>query len=264
MEAQQTEEKVAATQPGVETLVATEVKSEPGLTDATPAAEQSTNAAEAASSEKNENVESSAVTTDEAVKPESAAAPITTAGTANAAPAAAEGEDANKKDEPVKAEESAIKTEETEESAAPAEAAVTPAATGPVWPDLAADHPINKLLAALPELIEKASDYNEVYGIYLDPTGPFHTKLILQKFLRANANNVEKAKEQLQETLKWRQAFKPLAAIDDTFSREHYEGLGYVIEVEGVPKSLNSKDIVTFNIYGAVKNNKATFGDVDA
>jgi hypothetical protein len=31
-----------------------------------------------------------------------------------------------------------------------------------------------------------------------------------------------------------------------------------------VPESENKKDIVTFNIYGAVKDNKATFGDLDA
>jgi len=46
----------------------------------------------------------------------------------------------------------------------------------------------------LPALIESTGS-DEVYGLHLDPAGPFHTKLILQKFLRGNANDVEKAKE---------------------------------------------------------------------
>jgi hypothetical protein len=35
------------------------------------------------------------------------------------------------------------------------------------------------------------------------------------------------------------------------------------LEVEGVPESKNAKDIATFNIYGAVKDKKATFGDLE-
>ncbi|OWZ09739.1 Phosphatidylinositol transporter protein [Phytophthora megakarya] len=131
------------------------------------------------------------------------------------------------------------------------------------WPAIAEDHPINQLLKALPSLIEAATGYSEVFGVTLDPSGPFTTKLVLQKFLRANANDVEKAKTQLGETLVWRNEFKPLETLNDKFSEENFGGLGYVIEIEGVPGSENKKDVVTFNIYGAVKDNKATFGDLD-
>ena len=87
---------------------------------------------------------------------------------------------------------------------------------------------------------------------------------MLQKFLRANANDLEKAKEQLLETLKWRKEFDPTKAASEHFDKTKFDGLGYIIEVEGVPESENKKDIVTFNIYGAVKDNKATFGDLEA
>ncbi|KAL0264194.1 Non-classical phosphatidylinositol transfer protein (PITP) [Diplodia seriata] len=185
-----------------------------------------------------------ASTTEEDAKPEPAAAPAT------AADATTEAE--------------ASKTEEAEKPEVPAKDQAPAATEGPVWPHLAEQHPINLLLAALPELITEASGHSEVYGINLDPAGPFHTKLILQKFLRANANDIGKAKSQLGETLKWRNTFKPLAALEETFTKDRYEGLGYVIEAEGVPGSPNKKDIITFNIYGAVKDNKATFGDVEA
>ncbi|KAL4161274.1 Non-classical phosphatidylinositol transfer protein (PITP) [Phytophthora ramorum] len=133
----------------------------------------------------------------------------------------------------------------------------------PEWPAIVESHPINQLLKALPSLIEASSGYSEVFGVTLDPSGPFTTKLILQKFLRANANDVDKAKTQLGETLEWRSTFKPLETLDEKFSKEVFGGLGYVIEIDGVPGSENKKDVVTFNIYGAVKDNKATFGNLD-
>ncbi|GMF16426.1 unnamed protein product [Phytophthora fragariaefolia] len=136
-------------------------------------------------------------------------------------------------------------------------------ANTPEWPVLAEDHPINQLLKTLPAFIEAGGGYSEVFGVTLDPSGPFTTKLVLQKFLRANANDVEKAKTQLGETLAWRSSFKPLETLNEKFSKDAFGGLGYVIEVEGVPGSENKKDVVTFNIYGAVKDNKATFGNLD-
>ncbi|RLN37665.1 hypothetical protein BBJ28_00001931 [Nothophytophthora sp. Chile5] len=136
-------------------------------------------------------------------------------------------------------------------------------ATAAEWPALAEDHPINQLLQALPELIKAADGYSEVFGITLDPSGPFTTKLILQKFLRANANDVAKAKAQLGETLTWRSSFKPLETLQQQFDRTLFGALGFVIEVDGVPQSANQKDVITFNVYGAVKDNQATFGDID-
>ncbi len=92
---------------------------------------------------------------------------------------------------------------------------------------------------------------------------PFTTTLVLQKFLRANANDIDKAAEQLKNTLQWRKEFQPLkAAREETFDESKYGGLGYmtIIDRKGAP---GKKDIVTWNIYGAVKDIKKTFGDVD-
>lgn len=134
--------------------------------------------------------------------------------------------------------------------------------SGPIWPETAPEHPLTKFYDAFEALVTEA-EHNEVYGIELSKSNAFHTKLILQKFLRANQNDLTKAKAQLLETLKWRKAFDPIKAASDTYDKSRFEGLGYVLEVEGVPESPNKKDIVTFNIYGAVKDNKATFGDLD-
>jgi hypothetical protein len=137
------------------------------------------------------------------------------------------------------------------------------AAAPGVWPQTAADHPLTKFYDTVDELVQQ-SGHDEIYGVKLAKSNEFHTKLILQKFLRANANDLEKAKEQLLETLKWRKEFDPTKAASENFDKTKFDGLGYIIEVEGVPESENKKDIVTFNIYGAVKDNKATFGDLEA
>jgi len=130
------------------------------------------------------------------------------------------------------------------------------------WPAIGADHPLSKLLAELPSLLETAA-YDEIYGIKLDASGSFQTKLILQKFLRANSNDVDKAKNQLLEALKWRKTYEPLKALHEKFSRDKFNGLGYVTVLEKVPGSENEKDVCTFNVYGAVKDNQKTFGDLD-
>lgn len=155
-------------------------------------------------------------------------------------------------------------------SADPAAAAIAvppttdtvPTTAGLSWPETAAEHPLTKLYDMLDELV-KESQHDEVYGVHLNKSSPFHTKLILQKFLRANQNDLGKAKQQLLETLKWRKEFDPVKAMDETFDKAKFGGLGYVLEVEGVPESKNAKDVVTFNIYGAVKDKKATFGDLE-
>ncbi|EON64667.1 hypothetical protein W97_03900 [Coniosporium apollinis CBS 100218] len=137
-----------------------------------------------------------------------------------------------------------------------------PGSNEPSWPALSEGHPLAKLTAQLPDILREA-DYAEVYGITLQPDAPFHTKLILQKYLRANQNDLAKAREQLLATLKWRREFQPLKAVEEVFSRKRFGGLGYVCVVDGVPGSVNGRDVVTFNIYGAVKDNKATFGDLE-
>lgn len=130
------------------------------------------------------------------------------------------------------------------------------------WPELDSANPLALFAQLLPEILEKV-DYNEVYGIILDAAAPFQTKLILQKFLRANANDLTKARQQLEATLKWRKEFRPLEAKKEVFSKNLFGGLGYVITVKGVPGDENRSNVITFNLYGAVKDLTATFGDTD-
>lgn len=92
---------------------------------------------------------------------------------------------------------------------------------------------------------------------------PFSTLLILQKFLRANQGQINKACEQLLGALKWRKEFKPLEVKKQVFDKTKFEGLGYITKLKNVPESPNEVDIATFNIYGAVKDTKKTFGDLD-
>jgi hypothetical protein len=136
------------------------------------------------------------------------------------------------------------------------------ASSSDAWPAIDAEHPLSKFLGHLPEILNECDHY-EIYGVTLVPEGNFHTKLILQKFLRANANDIEKAKEQLSRTLKWRKEFQPLKVKEEVFPQKKFGGLGYITKIEGVPGSENKVDVCTFNIYGAVKENKETFGDLD-
>lgn len=99
---------------------------------------------------------------------------------------------------------------------------------------------------------------------------PHTTLVILQKFLRANAGDLPKAKTQLLEALKWRKSYNPLAAKDELFSKDKFGGLGYVTKVKGAKlgahDSINTQDVAAFNIYGgaAAKDPKKVFGDTDA
>lgn len=103
----------------------------------------------------------------------------------------------------------------------------------------------------------------------LSSSPPHTTLVILQKYLRANAGDLTKAKTQLLEALKWRKSYNPLAAKEEVFSKEKFAGLGYVTKVKGAKhgaqEAREGEDIVTFNIYGAAaKDPKKAFGDTDA
>ncbi|KAG8631975.1 hypothetical protein KVT40_001115 [Elsinoe batatas] len=127
--------------------------------------------------------------------------------------------------------------------------------------------PLGQLAAKLDELIETAG-HNEMYGVTLESwtegsSLPVPTQIILQKFLRANANDVSKATSQLSTALSWRKTFQASATKTEVFSRSRFSGLGYITTLNNVPSSPNAQDVAVFNIYGAVKDNKATFGDLD-
>jgi hypothetical protein len=143
--------------------------------------------------------------------------------------------------------------------------AVSPegAKSSPVWPETPAEHPLTNFFGQI-EVLTKEAAHDEVYGIKLSPNNEFRTKIILQKFLRANQNDLDKAKQQLLDTLKWRREFNPVEAAGETFEKRRFDGLGWILQVDSVPESMKESDVVTFNIYGAVKDNKKTFGDIDA
>lgn len=88
--------------------------------------------------------------------------------------------------------------------------------------------------------------------------------MILQKFLRANVNDLAKAKTQLTEVLKWRKSYKPLEAKDEVFDATKFGGLGFVTTIKGAKETKNDEDVAIFNIYGvAAKDPKKIFGDTD-
>ncbi|KAK8845278.1 hypothetical protein IAR55_005991 [Kwoniella newhampshirensis] len=129
------------------------------------------------------------------------------------------------------------------------------------WPSLSENHPLLQLHSRLPKILSNA-DHTSIWGVQLSPSSPpvFSTLLILQKYLRSVANDVDKAGENLTKTLKWRKDF----GLDQGTASEDFgpdfEGLGYVTKVgnEG-----GSRDVVTWNVYGAVKELKKPFGDLN-
>ncbi|OBW65298.1 MAG: Uncharacterized protein AUREO_046420 [Aureobasidium pullulans] len=125
--------------------------------------------------------------------------------------------------------------------------------SGSDWDDLPEGHVLLRFSAELGDIIKEAGGQ----------PAPFHTLLILQKFLRANAGQVNAASSQLLGALKWRKEFKPLEVKKQVFDKTKFQGLGYVTRLKGVPDSVNEEDVATFNIYGAVKDTKKTFGSLD-
>lgn len=125
----------------------------------------------------------------------------------------------------------------------------------------AAGSPQAQLLALLPSIIEEAG-HKEMWGVELvADSGNVPTSIVLEKFLRANTNDVTAAKSQLTKALMWRKEMNPQKLLSDTeFDASKFGGLGFVTTYKSVDEK--EKEIVTWNIYGAVKDNKATFGDV--
>ncbi|KXT05542.1 hypothetical protein AC578_3688 [Pseudocercospora eumusae] len=137
------------------------------------------------------------------------------------------------------------------------------------WSNLPKEHKLRKFSEALGDILKNAG-YNEMYGIELkapegDQPTAHTTLIILQKFLRANVDDLEKAKDQLLHALKWRKEYQPLKVRDEIFDAEKFGKLGYVTKVKGASETPNDEDVATWNIYGAVgKDIKKTFGDTDA
>jgi len=123
------------------------------------------------------------------------------------------------------------------------------------------DTPLSKLFAELPEIIKEA-DHKEMWGVELSDASHVPTSIVLEKFIRANTKDVAKAKAQLIEALKWRRMMEPMKLLAETeFSSAKFGNLGYVTVY---PKTeSHEKEIVTWNIYGGVKDKQETFGNVE-
>jgi len=125
---------------------------------------------------------------------------------------------------------------------------------------LATGTSLSRLFAELPSIVKEA-DYKEIWGIELADASHVPTVIVLQKFLRANSDDVNKAKVQLTEALNWRKRIQPLKLVAETeFDKSKFGDLGYVTTYKGRD---GAKEIVTWNIYGAVKDIKETFGNVE-
>ncbi|KAK6064471.1 phosphatidylinositol transfer protein sfh5 [Seiridium cupressi] len=108
----------------------------------------------------------------------------------------------------------------------------------------------------------KANSHPEIWGVTLaDPDTHVPSQIVLQKYLNANDGDLTKAKDQLTKTLEWRARLKPLDSLTKKFSKEKFDGLGYVTSYGG--ETPETKEVFTWNIYGIVKSMESTFGDVD-
>ncbi|KAF5682708.1 SFH5-phospholipid transporter [Fusarium circinatum] len=141
----------------------------------------------------------------------------------------------------------AAEQDKTVPAAVPAENPATP------------ETPLTKLNARLEDIFTKTL-HKEMWGVQLTNIDHVPTKVVLQKFLRANNDDPVAAEKQLTQALEWRKKMNPTALVTQTFDKSKFGDLGYVT----VHKGENDKEtIITWNIYGAVKDNKATFGNVE-
>lgn len=131
----------------------------------------------------------------------------------------------------------------------------------------ASENPVEKTLTPLTSLFEKlpnilsAAKHKEMWGVQLSDITHVPTTVVLQKFLRANDDDVSKAADQLQKALVWRRDTNPGKLLDEvSFDKKKFDELGYITTHKD---SQGKETIITWNIYGAVKDKKATFGNVD-
>lgn len=218
--------------------------------------------------------EATAATTAEPVVAAEPAAPVAAADPADpaapAAPAAAEPAAAEPSVKPSTTDTAvASSTDKAAEKNAPADD--TELWETPGWP-LSADHPLRQFHARLPSILESAG-HTQIWGVTLSPSSPaeFSTLLILQKFLRSTAGDLDTAATNLEKTLRWRKEFG-LDGIEDRSGikdEADFKGLGYISVVPSLPEpgvkgaEKSTEQIVTWNVYGAVTDIRKTFGDLD-
>ncbi|KAF5707260.1 phospholipid transporter [Fusarium globosum] len=141
----------------------------------------------------------------------------------------------------------ATEQDKTVPAAVPAENPATP------------ETPLTKLNARLEDIFTKTL-HKEMWGVQLTNIDHVPTKVVLQKFLRANNDDPVAAEKQLTQALEWRKKMNPTALVTQTFDKSKFGDLGYVTVHKG---ENGNETIITWNIYGAVEDNKATFGNVE-
>ncbi|KAL6691860.1 CRAL-TRIO domain-containing protein [Trichoderma pleuroticola] len=126
-------------------------------------------------------------------------------------------------------------------------------------PALTPETPLAKFTARLADII-KESAHSEMWGVELSSEASHApTQVVLQKFLRANNGDLASAEKQLAAALAWREKWQPTKLVSEAFNKDKFGGLGFVTNHKD---EAGNNTVITWNIYGSVKDNKATFGDV--
>ena len=127
-------------------------------------------------------------------------------------------------------------------------------------PDYLAKNPaLSELFERLPTVLSN-SGHDEMWGVPLRDSSDVPTVNVLIKFLRANEGNVKMAEDQLTKALQWRKQTNPIALVEGRYSAKKFGGLGYL----STYKDADGKEtVITWNIYGGVKDLSTTFGNVD-
>ncbi|ODM19991.1 Phosphatidylinositol transfer protein sfh5 [Aspergillus cristatus] len=120
---------------------------------------------------------------------------------------------------------------------------------------------LSQFFDSLPEILKNA-EYSEMWGVTLqEDSAHVPTINILIKYLRANEGNVKLAEKQLVKALKWRKTMDPVALAESgVYDAGKFAGLGYLTNYTGAD---GKETVVTWNIYGAVKDLGHAFGDLD-
>lgn len=146
----------------------------------------------------------------------------------------------------------------TEQAVEPSPAAAGSPGAPASDPVAAKDTPLTKLASQLSDITQRAG-HSEMWGVQLSNLDHIPTKVVLQKFLRANNGDSAAAKDQLLSALQWRKDMRPEQLVTQAFDKKKFGDLGFVT----VHQDKDGKEtIVTWNIYGAVKDKKATFANV--
>lgn len=120
---------------------------------------------------------------------------------------------------------------------------------------------LQKIIDLIPEIVEKAEGYDEIYGYRINLDDKEHVDVairneILLKFLAADDYDVSAAKARLIATLKWRHQFKPLHAGYEETHEPELDKLGAVASFDGIDSNLK---VSTWNFYGNLKSPKKLF-----